>query len=99
MVAKILEVVMLVCFGCSWPLNVYKSIKTKSTKGKSLLFLILIDLGYIAGMTSKFVSTTFDWSKDWWVFAIYVLNFVMVTTDLVLYFINYSREKNLKEAI
>lgn len=99
MVAKILEVVMLVCFGCSWPLNVYKSIKTKSTKGKSLLFLVLIDLGYIAGMTSKFVSTTFDWSKDWWVFAIYVLNFVMVTTDLVLYFINYSREKNLKEAI
>lgn len=99
MVAKILEVVMLVCFGCSWPLNVYKSIKTKSTKGKSLLFLILIDLGYIAGMTSKFVSTTFDWSKDWWVFAIYVLNFVMVTTDLILYFINCSREKNLKEAI
>jgi len=93
--AEILEAVMLVCFGCSWPLNLYKSISTKSTKGKSLLFLILIDLGYVAGMISKmpFANSTFNWTTKWWVFAVYVLNFSMVTADLILYFINRRREK------
>ena len=47
---KILEVAMLVLFGVSWPLSLVKSIRSKSTKGKSLLFLILIDCGYICGM-------------------------------------------------
>ena len=93
MVAKVLEAVMLILFGISWPFNLLKSINTKSTKGKSLLFLILIDLGYIAGITSKFFSTTFVWETDWWVFAIYVINFLFVTADLVMYFINKSREK------
>ena len=93
MVAKVLEAIMLILFGISWPFNLLKSINTKSTKGKSLLFLILIDLGYIAGITSKFFSTTFVWETDWWVFAIYVINFLFVTADLVMYFINKSREK------
>ena len=93
MIAKILEATMLILFGISWPFNLMKSIKSKSTKGKSLLFLILIDLGYIAGITSKFFSTTFVWKTDWWVFAIYVINFLFVTADLIMYFINKSREK------
>ena len=72
-----------------------KSIRTRSTKGKSLLFLILIDIGYIAGITSKFFSTSFVWTTDWWVFAIYVINFMFVTADLLMYFINNKREKEL----
>ena len=96
MVAKILEVVMLVLFGISWPFNLIKSIKTKSTKGKSLLFLVLIDIGYIAGITSKFFSETFVWSTDWWVFMIYIINFMFVTADLIMYFINSAREKRAK---
>ena len=93
MIAKILEVVMIVLFGISWPFNLAKSIKTKTTKGKSLLFLCLIDAGYIAGITSKFVSTTFNWSTDWWIFMVYVINFLLVSADLIVYFINKSREK------
>ena len=93
MVAKILEVTMLVLFGISWPFNLAKSIRSKSTKGKSLVFLILIDFGYIAGMLSKFFSTTFDWSSDWWIFMFYVINFIMVSADIVMYFINRNREK------
>ena len=96
MVAKILEVTMLVLFGISWPFNLIKSIKTKSTKGKSLLFLILIDLGYVAGVTSKFFSETFVWATDWWVFMIYVINFMFVSADLIMYFINKQREKQLE---
>ena len=94
MVAKVLEAVMIVLFGISWPFNLLKSIKSKSTKGKSLLFLILIDLGYIAGITSKFVSTTFVWATDWWIFMVYVINFIFVSLDMIVYFINRSKEKN-----
>ena len=93
MVAKVLEAVMIVLFGISWPFNLLKSIKSKSTKGKSLLFLILIDLGYIAGITSKFVSTTFVWATDWWIFMVYVINFIFVSLDMIVYFINRSKEK------
>lgn len=98
MIAKILEATMLIMFGISWPFNLIKSIKTRSTEGKSLLFLILIDIGYIAGITSKFFSDSFVWKTDWWVFAIYVINFLFVTADLMMYFINRSREKELKLA-
>ena len=93
MIAKVLEATMLILFGISWPFNLAKSIRTKSTKGKSLLFLVLIDLGYVAGITSKFFSTTFVWETDWWVFAIYVINFLFVTADLIMYFVNKTKEK------
>ena len=92
MIAKVLEATMLILFGISWPFNLMKSIRSKSTKGKSLLFLILIDLGYVAGITSKFFSKTFVWETDWWIFAIYVTNFLFVTADLMMYFINKKRE-------
>ena len=93
MLAKVLEAIMIIMFGISWPFNLLKSIKSKSTKGKSLLFLFLIDLGYIAGITSKIVSTTFVWATDWWIFMIYVINFTFVSADLVVYFINKNQEK------
>ena len=97
--AKILEVCMYVLFGCSWPFNIAKSVKTKSTKGKSLLFLILIDIGYVCSMIAKlliFGNDPTKWQSDWWIFMFVVLNFIMVTIDLVLYFINRSREKALE---
>ena len=97
MFARILEAAMIILFGISWPFNLMKSIKTKSTKGKSLLFLVLIDAGYLAGITSKFVSTTFVWATDWWVFMVYVINFTLVSADLTMYFVNRSREKVLIE--
>jgi len=94
--AEIFEAIMLVCFGCSWPLNLYKSITSKTTKGKSLFFLILIDVGYVAGMTSKLVNNNPEWwSTKWWVFMLYCINFSMVTADIILYFINSKREKTL----
>ena len=99
MTAKLLEATMLILFGISWPFNLMKSIKSKSTKGKSMLFLVLIDLGYIAGITSKFFSTTFMWNTDWWVFAIYVINFLFVTADLIMYFVNKNRESKSNQCV
>lgn len=87
---EILEIAMLVMFGFSWPNNILKSLSTKSTKGKSLLFLILIDTGYVCGIAAKLLSPSFKW----YVLAVYILNFVMVSTDLILYFYYRSKEKN-----
>ena len=44
-------------------------------------------------MTSKIVSTTFIWSTDWWIFAIYAINFSFVTADLIVYLLNNGRNK------
>ncbi len=79
---------MLLCFGASWPISVYKSFKTRSTKGKSLLFLVLIDIGYIAGISRKLYMRDYEYTL-----AFYILNFLMVLLDICLYFINRSREK------
>ena len=96
MVAKVLEAAMIILFGISWPFNLIKSIRTGSTKGKSLLFLILIDVGYIAGITSKFFSASFVWETDWWIFMVYVINFTFVSADLIVYFVNKKKESELK---
>lgn len=79
--AEILEIIMIVSFGCSWPLNVLKSYRARTTKGKSLAFLLLIFFGYIAGIAAKLVSPSYKW----YVLFFYVLNFIMVGADLVMY--------------
>ncbi len=93
--SEILEVIMIVSFGASWPLNVIKSYKAKTTKGKSLGFLCLIFLGYIAGITSKFLNESYiaSFSSKWYVLFFYVLNLIMVGTDLCIYFRNYKLDK------
>ncbi|MCK7487607.1 MAG: hypothetical protein MZU97_20400 [Bacillus subtilis] len=86
----LLEVLMVVCFGVSWPISIAKSIKTWSTKGKSLLFLCLILTGYAFGIASKIAGGTITY-----VFIFYCLNFTMVATDIFVYFRNRQIEFNL----
>ena len=86
--AEILEITMIVCFGFSWPMNVVKSWKARTAKGKSILFLLFILIGYIAGITGKFINPHFDFAAKWYVLFFYFLNFFMVSADLVLYFRN-----------
>ncbi|MBR2612677.1 MAG: hypothetical protein IKC72_06360 [Clostridia bacterium] len=85
--AEILEIIMVVSFGASWPLNVMKSYKARTTKGKSLAFLLLIFFGYIAGITSKFVNPDYmaNFATKWYVVIFYILNFIMVGLDLLIY--------------
>ncbi len=94
--AEILEVIMIVSFGFSWPMNVIKSYKARTTKGKSLAFLYLIFFGYIAGIASKFVNEAYMASiaQKWYVLFFYILNFLMVGADLVLYYRNKSLDKS-----
>ena len=92
---EILEIVMIVSFGASWPLNVMKSWKARTTKGKSLPFLLLIFFGYIAGIASKLVNEAYmaSFSEKWYVLFFYCLNLVMVGADLIIYFRNTRLDK------
>ena len=93
--AEFLEVVMIVSFGASWPLNVMKSYKARTTKGKSLAFLCLILFGYVAGIASKLINEAYmaAFAQKWYVLFFYVLNFVMVAADLLIYFRNAKLDK------
>ena len=93
--AEILEIIMIVSFGASWPMNVLKSYRARTTKGKSLAFLLLILFGYVAGITSKLINETYMASigQKWYVLFFYVLNFVMVFADLILYIRNRRLDK------
>lgn len=98
--AEILEIIMIVSFGASWPLNVIKSIKARTTKGKSLPFLCLILFGYVAGIASKFLNDAYmaAFSEKWYVLFFYVLNFLMVGTDLLIYIRNARLDKQRQSA-
>ena len=93
--AEILEIVMIVSFGVSWPMNVMKSYKARTAKGKSLAFLLLILFGYVAGITSKFVNDAYmaSFAQKWYVLVFYIINFVMVSIDLGMYIRNRSLDK------
>jgi len=93
--AEILEITMIVSFGVSWPANVMKSWKARTTKGKSLAFLCLIEFGYVAGIASKFMNPVYmaSFASKWYVLIFYILNFIMVGADLVLYYRNSKLDK------
>ena len=88
--SELLEITMIVSFGASWPLNVIRSWKSRTSKGKSIAFLCLIFFGYVAGIASKLINPSYmaDFSSKWYVLFFYFLNLFMVGTDIVLYFRN-----------
>ena len=83
---SIFEAVMMVCFGVSWPLSIWKTFKVKNPTGKSIAFLWLIILGYLAGIVNKVVNGSIDW-----VIGLYALNASMVATDLFLVYFYRAR--------
>lgn len=85
---QILETIMLLCFGFSWPLNVIKAYKEKTTKGTSLPFIILIITGYVAGITAKILTNQINY-----VLIAYILNLAIVSINVVVYLRNYTLDK------
>lgn len=78
-----LEAAMLICFGLSWPLSLMKNIKAKSAKNMSLQFTLLIITGYIAGISAKIIGHKINY-----VLVIYLLNLIIVSANVVVYYIN-----------
>ena len=85
---SVLETVMLVCFGFSWPLNVIKAYKARTAKGTSLPFILLIITGYIAGISAKLISGQVNY-----VLIAYILNLVIVSMNVAVYFRNVSLDQ------
>ena len=98
-----MEMLMVVCFGLSWPLNIAKAWKARSTKGMSLPFYLLIWTGYLFAITGKCITiydalyvsqTAVSWTDavKWYVMFFYVLNGIMLTVGILVYFRNRKLE-------
>lgn len=89
---SVLETVMLICFGFSWPLNVIKAYKARTAKGTSLPFILLIITGYIAGISAKIITHQINY-----VLVAYIVNLAIVSLNLIVYFRNAAldRRRNL----
>lgn len=80
---NILETVMLICFGLSWPINFVKGLKAKTAKSTSLPFYLLITVGYIAGIAAKFIGGNINY-----VLIAYFINIFFVILNIAVYFRN-----------
>lgn len=80
---ELLEALMLICFGFSWPLNVYRNIKSHTAKGMSIAFILLIMTGYVAGIAAKIICHNYSY-----VLAVYFINLAIVSVNVFVYFRN-----------
>ena len=84
---SIFEVIMLICFGAAWPFSIYKSWKSRSCAGKSVIFLYIVLIGYAAGVIHKLL-----YNLDW-VVGLYALNGLMVLVDILVFRSNARMER------
>ena len=93
MKVSIFEILMLLCFACSWPFSIVKALRTKVVIGKSPIFMSIIVLGYVFGILHKIF-----YHPDAVVF-LYLFNLLIVSFDLFLYFkyIGQNRRDLLSE--
>ena len=84
---SIFEAGMLLCFGAAWPMNIIKSLRSRTAGGKSVMFQWAILIGYICGITNKILN-----GADIVLF-LYILNFMMVSTYTVLIYRNRALDR------
>jgi hypothetical protein len=84
---SVFEAGMLICFGAAWPMNIIKSLRSRTSAGRSVLFQWFVLIGYISGITHKILN-----SRDI-VMVLYIINFLMIAFDTFLYY----RNKKLDE--
>ena len=91
----IFELIMLICLGIMWPIELVKAYKGRTSKGKSIVFLSLIATGYTAGIISKFTLSDFGgyMQKNWLVFALYAISLILVGLNIAVYFRNRKLDK------
>lgn len=82
--SSILETVMLLCFAAAWPASIYRSWVSRTRKGKSLSFMLIILVGYAAGIAKVLLTNT-----SAYLLIPYTLNTTLVLCDLALYYRNY----------
>lgn len=102
---NLLEALMILCFGLSWPISIRKSWISRTAKGKSLFFEFFIWIGCVFGIARKVIlwmeAGSAGTSLDWlfylgWFF--YILNIVEISIDMALYFRNVKLDKAREKA-
>lgn len=92
----LMELLMIVCFGLSWPISIYRSYVSRTAKGKSLFFEVFLCIGYVLGIVRKFLQQ-FSGTGTGTLFYVgwffYFLNLVEITADMILYFRNAALDK------
>jgi hypothetical protein len=88
---EILETGMLICFGIAWPVSIAKTLKTKTTSGKSLVFLLVILCGYLFGISKKILCDEIGLAL-----IFYSINTIMVSLDILLWLrFNHIKNRNI----
>jgi hypothetical protein len=94
----LLEALMILCFGLSWPVSIYRSYVSRTAKGKSLFFEVFLWVGYIFGIIRKFMQYSAPGTVLNTLFYLgwffYFLNIVEISIDIALYFRNVRIDKN-----
>ena len=93
MLAEILEFAMLFAFGFSWPFAILRTYRAKRVDGKSPQFMFIVIFGYCCGIAAHVVKDA-AWT---WLCWVYLLDILLVSTDLTLYF-HYARKNRRREA-
>lgn len=98
----LLEALMILCFGISWPISIRKSWISRTAKGKSVSFELFIWVGYVFGIVRKaMIYTASQGSLDFifylgWFF--YIFNILAITVDILLFFRNSMLDKKAEKA-
>ena len=90
---NIFEMLMVILFGVSWPLNIAKAWKARTQKGSSVLFYFFILAGYVFGLGSKYIKLQQGISTPGYVWFFYILNAVMVSVGIAIYYRNGIYDK------
>lgn len=91
---NILETMMLICFGFSWPISVVHNFRARTARGMSLPFILLIIFGYICGLTGKLISHNITY-----VLAVYIFNLCAVSINVPIYFRNRRLDRQRDAAL
>lgn len=83
---------MLVAFGFSWPFNILKSWRSRTARGKSVVFEFIVVFGYLVGVLGKLITyhRTGFWATSIW---FYLADIIMVCIDIALYFRNTALDR------
>lgn len=98
----LLEAAMILCFGLSWPISIYRSYVSRTAKGKSLFFEVFLWIGYVFGIARKILQFSSGEAGTvlfylGWLF--YVLNLVEITVDMALYFRNVRLDREREREV
>lgn len=87
----ILEVGMLICFAVAWPVSIIRSLKSRTARGKSIGFSIIVIIGYLMGIANKIFTDQINY-----VLAFYIFNLALVAVDIAVWLRNNRLDQEEK---